>query len=276
MSMRKNESNHANVRKKRNFKKASCLALMLIMLTFTFFGKFICPHDPYNVDVNVKFMGPSLEYPLGTDQLGRCVLSRIISGAKTSIGISLAIGILILGLGIFCGLVAGYFPGKMDFLILRLADFVMTLPSVLIAMAICSISGPSIVVLVVLLSAIWWGPTARYVRDLVREIKLKDYVNAARLNGLGFTAIAVHHILPSIFQKTLALILFKLPSIIISVASFSFLGLGPQAPTPDWGVMISDGRIYMSQHPFMILWPTLAFFVFILCLFRIVKIFSDN
>jgi peptide/nickel transport system permease protein len=257
-------------------KKLFTAAFLLILLIMILFGKLFCPHDPYKVDIDKKFMYPSISYPLGTDQLGRCVLSRIISGAKTSVGISLAIGAIIFTLGTFFGFVSGLFPGKIDFLILRLSEFVMTLPAILIIMALCSILGPSIFILTVLLSAIWWGPTARYVRDLVRDIRQKEYIKVARLNGLGIPAIAIHHVFPSIFQKTFALVILKLPSIIISVASYSFLGLGPQAPSSDWGVMISDGRIYMSHYPLLILWPTLAFLVLILCLFSFAKKISKT
>jgi ABC-type dipeptide/oligopeptide/nickel transport system permease subunit len=243
------------------------LALFFGLLFFlTVLAPFLCPHDPFLADLSLRLRPPSLEHPLGTDQLGRCVLSRLLYGARGTLGTALAVAALVFAFGSAFGLLAGFSRGAVDFAAARAIDLALAFPAALMAVAAASLWSPSRAVLALSLSAVWWGPTARFARDLTKGLKGRDYVLSARLSGLSGARIAVRHILPDVAGKTLMLTVVKLPSVITGVAAFSFLGLGAQPPDPDWGALLADGRRLLGVAPLLSLWPALGFFLLTLCL----------
>lgn len=251
--------------------KKDKLALIggIIIFIFIFVGIFadyIAPNDPIKVDVTQKLLLPSSKYPLGTDQMGRCILSRLIYGTRTSLATALIVLAGILAIGVPLGLIAGYVGGWVDNIIMRLCDIVSTFPSSLLALAIVGISGPSIKNVMIVLIVLWWAPFARIIRGTVVQVKQKDFVMAAVAAGSSrFTIIAKHILLNSI-SPVIVLATLKVASIIMHLASFSFIGLGTQPPTADWGVMLSDSRAYITSEPQLMILPGLCIMLVVFAL----------
>lgn len=237
--------------------------VMLVVLVGAFAGT-IAPHDPYKVDLGIKLMNPSAEYPLGTDQLGRCILSRLIYGTRTSLYTAVIVTLVILAVGVPLGIIAGYAGGAVDNLIMRLADIVSTFPSSLLALAIVGIFGPSLHNLMLVFIFLWWAPFARMVRSSVIKLKEMEFVMAAEAAGSSRIAIITKHILPNTLSSIIVYATLRIAAVIVHVAGFSFIGLGSQPPTADWGVMLNDSRQYISSHPLMLVWPGLMIVITVL------------
>lgn len=237
--------------------------VMLVVLVGAFAGT-IAPHDPYKVDLGIKLMNPSAEYPLGTDQLGRCILSRLIYGTRTSLYTAMIVTLVILAVGVPFGIIAGYAGGAVDNLIMRLADIVSTFPSSLLALAIVGIFGPSLHNLMLVFIFLWWAPFARMVRSSVIKLKETEFVMAAEAAGSSRISIITKHILPNTLSSIIVYATLRIAAVIVHVAGFSFIGLGSQPPTADWGVMLNDGRQYISSHPLLLVWPGLMIVITVL------------
>jgi ABC-type dipeptide/oligopeptide/nickel transport system permease subunit len=237
---------------------------VVIMSSFVLaaaFAPFLAPHDPNAVDVLRKFAPPSAEFPLGTDHLGRDVLSRLLYGARLSIGTAVAATLGVSGLGLLLGMLAGYLGGLVDTVISRVVDVLLAFPSFLLALAVTGILGPGLGNLMLAVVAVSWAGYARIVRGSVLAEREKAYVEAARATGVSSWRILWRHLLRNIVGPVVVLTTLDMGAILLGISALSFLGLGVKPPTPEWGAMLSEGRNYLGQAPNMMLFPGAAIFL---------------
>ncbi len=244
--------------KKIDKKNIFCLLAVLFLAALVIFGEEIAPYDPTEVDMSVKFAGSSAEHLLGTDYLGRDVFSRLIVGARSTIITSTAILIIALAAGVFLGLLAGYAGGKIDWVIMRFVDIAMIFPDYIMAMLIAGILGGGMRNMVLATVVVKWFPYCKISRSIILEEKQKEYVVLAKLNGMPTLGILFKHLFPYVFGSVSALAIVDIGKIILLIASLSYLGLGFQPPTPEWGAMLNDGKDYFMTQPQMMLYPGLA------------------
>lgn len=222
------------------------------------FAPYLMPSDPYLIRLDIRLSPPSLAYPLGTDPMGRCVLSRLIAGTRTSLFYSVLVLGAVLLISVPIGLLAGYAGGRTDHMIMRVIDMVLAFPSLILSLAIAGLLGPSLPNLLLAFVLVWWAGYARIVRGLVLQIKEMDYIRAARACGTSHWQMVLRHIIRNAARPMLVLASLEIGSILLSISGLSFLGLGAQPPIPEWGVMLNDSRAYMQTAPRLMLFPGLA------------------
>ncbi len=220
--------------------------------------------DPLETDFLNRFQLPSREHPLGTDNLGRSVFARIVYGARYTLGTGLAAMALILLVGTLVGLMAGLLGGQIDTLLMRLVDVLLAFPSLILALAIVGILGPSLTNVLIGIAAVGWAPYARVVRGLVLSIREREFVEAARALGATRLRIGLCHILPHVLPTLAVLASLDMGNLLLTISALSFLGIGAQAPTPEWGRMLNDARPFLWQAPHLMLFPGLAIFLVVL------------
>ncbi|WP_301630741.1 nickel transporter permease [Paenibacillus apis] len=233
-------------------------AIVLLFLLTGLLAPWIAPADPLQIHMEHKLSLPSLEYPLGTDHLGRCVLSRLIYGVRTSLYYSLIALAAVFSISVPIGLLAGYVGGKVDHFIMRIIDILLAFPSLILSLAITAMLGPSMQNLLIAFVAVWWTGYARVIRGMVLQIKESDYIMAARAAGTSHLQIVFRHILLNTARPILVLASMEVGTMILSIAGLSFLGLGAQPPTPEWGIMLNDSRPYIQTAPRLLLFPGLT------------------
>lgn len=219
------------------------------------FAPWLSPSDPLQIHMEHKLAMPSWQYPLGTDHLGRCVLSRLIYGTRTTLNYSFMVLIVVFAISIPVGLLAGYAGGKIDHLIMRIIDILLAFPSLILSLAITAMLGPSMKNLLIAFAAVWWTGYARVIRSMVLQIKESEYITAAKASGTSHLQIIPRHILLNAARPILVLASMEVGTIMLSIAGLSFLGLGAQPPTPEWGVMLNDSRAYIQTEPRLMLFP---------------------
>lgn len=234
------------------------LAMITFLLFFAVFAPWIAPHDPVEPNLGKRFLSPCKEYPMGTDDLGRCVLSRVIYGARVSLQVSMTVVGIITVIGVTLGLISGYFGGALDELIMRFVDIVLAFPGIILAMAVAGALGPGLFNVMLALALVSWTGFARVVRSSVMAVKEKEFVESARALGCNDLYIMTRHILPNVITPVLVLATLDMGFIILAAASLSFLGLGAQPPIPDWGSMLNNGRVFMRTAPFLTIFPGIA------------------
>jgi peptide/nickel transport system permease protein len=239
--------------------------IIIISLAFiAFFAPFIAPHDPIEQNLDKRLLTPCREYPMGTDDLGRCLLSRIIYGAR----VSLKLGVIVVGIitviGVTLGLISGYYGGIVDEIIMRLVDVVLAFPGIILALAIAGALGPGLFNVMLALAMVGWTGLARVVRGSVLSVKQKEFVESARALGCSDLHIMTRHILPNVMAPVIVLATLDMAFIILAAAGLSFLGLGAQPPTPEWGSMLNNGRAFMRTAPHLTTFPGLAIMVAVL------------
>ena len=213
----------------------------LIFLT-ALLAPFILTQDPYESSMQQAFLPPSAEHWFGTDKLGRDLFTRVIYGARISVFMSLTVVILIAGIGSAIGVVAGYVGGKVDTIIMRLADMFLAFPGIVLAIAIAGMMGGSVVNGILALVAVGWTKYARLARSMTLKVRQQDYIAAAVTNGTRPVQMFFRHIAPNILE----------------IAGLSFLGFGAQPPTPEWGLMLNEGRQALQTAPWLMLFPGAA------------------
>jgi len=218
----------------------------------------LAPADPLKQVLSTRLKPPTAAHWLGTDQLGRDVFSRMLYGAR----ISLLIGIVVVGLagslGTIVGVVAGYIGGWLDEGLMRLTDIFFAFPALILAMAISGALGPSLTNAMIAIAVVSWPVYARLIRSQVLSLREREYVEAARSLGASTLSIIWQHILPNTLAPLMVQASFDLGGAILAAAGLSFIGFGTQPPTPEWGVMISEGRNYIATQPWLSLFPGLA------------------
>ncbi len=215
----------------------------------------LAPYDPSHMEPARGFAGRSADHWLGTDNLGRDLLSRLVYGARWSLGLVLVATILITTAGVAVGVAAGYCGGLLDDVLMRLVDTILSVPSLLLGLAIVGTLGPGLGSLVIGLASIWWVSYARVVRGLVLSLRERPYVDAARALGASNARIVYRYILPGILPAVTVLASLEMGELVLAISGLSFLGLGAQPPTPEWGAMLNDGRTFFFTAPQLLLYP---------------------
>ncbi len=231
------------------------VASLLIIIVFVLGALFAPLLTPYpeqgRGDPNIleKFKPPSKEHPLGTDYLGRDVLARLLFGGRVSLSMGLLVVIIAVLIGAPLGAIAGYYGGWLDHLLMRITDMFLAFPSLLLAMAIAAALGPSFTNAMIAIALTWWPWYTRLVRAQVLSLRERYFIEAARSLGVKDATIIRRHVLPNVMTPVMVQATMDLGSAILTGAAISFIGLGVQPPTPEWGSMISDGRIYFIERP---------------------------
>jgi peptide/nickel transport system permease protein len=249
------------------------LAILLFLLVIPgLFADWVAPHDPIKGALSKRLKPPmwvqggSTEYPLGTDKVGRDILSRMIHGSRVSLRVSLE-AILVSGvIGTALGLISGYFGGRVDAFIMRLVDISLGLPIILVALVFVAALGPSFTTVIVVTSILLWSRYARQVRGETLSIKEYDFIARARVAGASHTRIMLRYILPNVVNSLTVLATLQVGFVILLESSLSFLGAGIPRPTPAWGLMVADGRELIVTAWWIAMFPGLAIMLTVLSL----------
>lgn len=239
-------------------------AIVLVVLIAAIFAPVLAPHSPYEQFTTDQLVGPGSVYPLGTDELGRDVLSRLLYGARISIQVAAISGSIGLVIGGTLGLIAAYHGGAWDMIIMRFADILFAFPSLLLAIAVLAVLGPSLANVMIAIGIIFIPIFVRVTRAAGLVIVQEQYVEASRASGAGPVQIMVRHVLPNAMAPLLVQITLAISYAILSEAGLSFLGLGAQPPEPSWGSMLSSGRGFMTFAPWTAFGPGMAIFIAVL------------
>ena len=243
------------LRGKSSLLRNGSLLILLSYIGMAIFAGALSPHDPLQVDVANRLQPASTEFLLGTDSLGRCVLSRLLHGARNSLLSAAVVLLTTVSVGTGVGLFAGFFGGRCDYLVQRLLEGVMAFPGLILALAIAGVLGPGLENAVLALCLVHWVGYARIVRNMTLSLRERTYVQASRIAGASSLDLLRRHILPEVAPAVVVVATLDYGRIIISIAGLSFLGLGAQPPAPEWGAMLSEGKAYMQVAPQLILWP---------------------
>ncbi|WP_090924219.1 nickel transporter permease [Paenibacillus polysaccharolyticus] len=236
------------------------LSLTTGWIVLALIAPLLAPHDPLATNFAKVLQPSSPEYPLGTDQLGRCVLSRLLYGARTSLLLTFMMIGIVFSLGVAVGVVAGFLRGLVDTLLMRLCDTLMAFPGLIFAIAVVGMLGPGLFNTVVALSVVWWAKYARMARSLVISLQQKEFVTAAAFSGARKIQIISRTILPNMLPPLIVMAMMDVGGMMLSISGLSFLGLGAQPPDPEWGAMLNEGRRYLQTAPWLLIYPGLAIF----------------
>ena len=249
------------VLRRRFLRRPAAVLSLAVVVTFVLaavFARWVAPHSPDATDFNAILASPSREHLLGTDELGRDTLSRLIWGARASIQAGFFATVIAMCIAVPIGLVAGYYRGKIDTVIARLTDVLLAFPFLILAVGLAAILGPSLLNATLALGIAAVPPLIRISRGETLELREEDYVRAAVANGANDAVILGRHILPNMGSTLLVQATLTIPAAIIGEAVLSFLGLGVQPPTPSWGVMLNAAQPYLSEAPQLAVYPGLA------------------
>jgi len=240
------------------------LAAVCVLFVMAVFAPLISTHDPFKINPPQRLKPPSATYLLGTDVAGRDIFSRIVYGSRITLQVGITVIILALLIGYVFGIVAGFFGGGVDELFMRITDVFMSFPYLVLAMGLTVALGPSIQNAMLAMAVVWWPTYARLIRSEVLKLRGRPFIYASK--GLGATNlfIILRHILPNSWVPVIVQASLDFGRVIMYAASLSFIGLGAQPPTPDWGAMISDGRGFLEQAWWYPTFPGLAIMVTIL------------
>ncbi|HLR40186.1 MAG TPA: nickel transporter permease [Virgibacillus sp.] len=240
------------------------LCIIIILIVTALLAPVIATHSPTDQSIIDRYQTPSSEHLLGTDELGRDIFSRIVYGTRISIQIGIiAVGISMI-VGVLLGATAGYFGKWIDQIIMRLIDILMAFPSILLAIALVAVLGPSLRNAMIAVGIVGVPQFARIVRAAVLSVKETEYIEAARAIGAKHGRIVIQHVLPNCVAPIIVQATLGIGTAILDAAGLSFLGLGAQPPTPEWGAMLSDGRSALQTAPWVIAFPGIAIFFVVL------------
>ena len=241
----------------RNFAFSAGLLLTLALVVCALLAPVLAPHDPLHPE-GARLEQPSDAYPLGLDELGRDVLSRIVWGARVSLRVGFSVVLLASVIGVTLGAISGYFGGMADVLIMRLCDILLAFPGILLAIALVAVLGPSLNNVIIALAIIGWVGYARLVRGQVLKVREMEFVTAAKALGAKSPRVIALHVLPNVINPVIVMATLGLAGAILSEAALSFLGLGVQPPTPSWGAMLTYGRQYLGLANHLTIFPGAA------------------
>lgn len=254
-------------RLKRNKMAVAGLIILVLLILLAVFANVIAPYGFDEQDpVNRAFLAPCAEFPFGTDNLGRDILSRVIYGARVSLQVGLiAVGISAV-LGGLLGAISGYYGGRCDNLIMRFMDILLSIPGILLAITIAATLGPGLVNAMIAVGISGTPGFARVVRASVLSVRGNEYIEAARAINASDARIIAKHILPNILAPVIVQATLSVATAIMTAASLSFLGVGVQPPIPEWGAMLSQGRTFLRDSPHVVLFPGLAIMITVFAL----------
>jgi len=232
-----------------------CSIVLLLFAVIAVFAPWISPHDPIKVNLALKLKPPSAEHLLGTDHLGRDNLSRLLHGSRISLGVAFLIFVSAIGIGLLVGTIAGYLGGWVDAVLMRFCEGVMAFPSLVLVMGIVGIFGPGLTQVVLALMMVHWVYYARMIRTMVVSLKEREFITAARISGSTPWTIIRKHLIPNVLPPILVMGTLEMGWAIMDISALSFLGLGVQPPTPEWGAMIHEGKNFIRSHPELMIYP---------------------
>lgn len=235
-----------------------CIALILILIIAGIFAPLIVPNDPYENNILNKFAPYSWKYPLGTDHLGRCVFSRMIYGIRPTLFLSLITMMGTIGIGTLMGLLSGYFKGIIDNIIMRVIDIMLSFPSQIMILAVVALLGVDIRNVIIANVLIKWAWYARMIRTNVIKYTDKNFILFSRCIGSGERFILFRHMIPCIASEMAVLATLDIGWAILNISTLSFLGLGVQAPIPEWGAMLNEAKNVMTTNPIQMIAPGVA------------------
>ena len=237
----------------------SVLAIALIVCSF--FSEYLTPHDPYLQNLDIAKQAPTKAHPLGTDRYGRDMLSRVIAGSRASIFSTLLLVAVITTLGTAVGVTCGWVGGLTDTVLMRVSDVFLAFPGLVFALAVAGVLGGGLQNAIIALAAISWPKYARIARSQTLAQKETQWMKAVRLSGSGTGKIILKHILPNIIGPVLVTAMLDIGTMMMELAGLSFLNLGAQPPTAEWGNMMSGGRSMLQTYPWLVLSPGFAIFL---------------
>lgn len=232
-----------------------------ILIVLAIFPQFFARYDFYFTNLKDRFTQPGLNYPLGTDHLGRDILSMLIWGCRVALIVILFTTIISASVGILLGIIAGYTGGMVDQVIMRIIDVLLAFPSFLLALVIINSLGRGLFNSILAISLAFIAQYVRLTRSLALSIKETDYIKYAEVSGASKLHITLKYILPNIISPIIVQMAFNMPDALLVVSGLSFLGLGVQPPTADWGVMMNQSRTYLQQAPYAAFFPGMAIFL---------------
>ncbi|QHZ47534.1 MULTISPECIES: nickel transporter permease [unclassified Bacillus (in: firmicutes)] len=251
---------------KHVFRSKTRLPELILLLFFAalFTAPFFLPFDPLRTDMANRLQPISIQHWLGTDHLGRDLFSRMIAGAKATVGTALAAILISVFIGVPAGLASGFFGGRLDRIIMRIVDAVMAFPEYIVAIVLSGLLGPGLMNLILAVVAVKWVGYARLVRSTVFAEKQKDYIALAELTGLRSGAILKKHLLPHVLGNVSVLATLDIGKTVLMIAALSYIGLGAQPPYPEWGAMLNDGKNYFLHAPQLMMIPGFAIMLIVL------------
>jgi len=237
------------------------LVILILLLGSALLAPLLAPHDPTRQNLDNDLRTHSRENPLGTDKLGRDILSRVLYGGRISLLVGVTTVLISLAIGLAIGSIAGYVGGWADQLLMRLVDMLMAFPGILLAIAFTAVLGPGLDHVILALCLIGWTSYARLVRGEILALREQEFVQAARALGCKPGRVIARHLLPNLLSPLLIQATFGLAAAIIAEGSLSFLGLGAEPPTPSWGSMLNDGRQFLLVAPHLTTYPGIAIMI---------------
>jgi len=252
------------------------LPILIVILLASLLAPLISPFNPEEINLDELRQSPSMRHPLGTDNKGRDILSRVLYGGRISISVAILASVLSMGIGLIVGLLAGYIGGRIDTSIMLAVDLILSFPSLLLAIGISVIFPPGIYTIMIAIASVGWASVARIIRGYVVSSKEATFIEAAKAMGCSRKRILALHLLPQCLPLVAVLMGMRLGGYILTEASLSFLGLGAQPPMPSWGSMVSAYRIFIVSAPWMVVFPGLAIAVTSLCFNMLGDILRDR
>ena len=237
------------------------LIMLIVMATLVGFAEWLAPYDPTKQSLLARLKSPSADHWLGTDHLGRDLLSRLLHGGQFTVTIAAAVTVLTMAIGTVIGIVAGRKGGLVDELAMRTVDLLISVPDVVIAIFLIGVFGPSQFTLILALTLTGWTPFARLARGQAKAVNAQNYIRAAEVLGMPQHFILFRHILPNIIRPIAAITFIRFGHKLITVGGLSYLGLGVQPPGSDWGLMLSAAQPYMERAPMLMIAPGIAIFL---------------
>jgi nickel ABC transporter permease subunit NikC len=231
------------------------LTVLAVIMLAGILAPVLAPNDPLLVTLDNRFAAPSTRFPFGTDHLGRCILSRLMYGTIASLGSALLVMTITITISIIIGTLSGYKGGWADSLLMRLGDINLAFPDLVLTLVIAGMLGPGLVNLIIAMAAVQWVWYARIIRGMVLSLKERSYVLSAQVAGTPGWLIVARHILPNIIPHVVVLVTINLGMVILHISGLTFLGLGVQPPTPEWGAMLNDAKQFLRSYPRLIMFP---------------------
>lgn len=246
--------------------------LVFVIIGIAVFAPNIAPKDPLDAVMSDSLKSPDSTNSWGTDKLGRDVLSRVIYGTRSSLSMTFALVVTIFLIGTVLGILAGFFGGAVDAVIMRIADMMISFPGLVLAIAIAGLLGPNMVNAVIAITAVSWPKYARLARSFVLQINSNLYMEAATVAGTRTGGMIFRYIVPNMITGMIVTATTDIGSMMLELAGLSFLGFGAQAPTPEWGLMLNEGRTYLSSAPWLMIYPGIAIVIVVI----VFNLFGDS